>query len=147
MEPLALPDHPPRTDPDIAAAHGATLDWLLGRINYERVPCLPYSAGRLKLERMRELLARLGNPQQRMRALWLTAYGAFGLVLFGYRASLLGTLLAFHYFNLSNVVVAVFFGRISDWLSRHPRVWQHQRWFTASVLGGLALHLALSARR
>ena len=67
MEPLALRDHPLRTDSDIAAAHGATLDWLLGRINYERVPCLPYSAGRLKLERMRELLARLGNPQQRMR--------------------------------------------------------------------------------
>ena len=66
LEPLALRDHLPRTDPDIAAAHRATLDWLLGRINYEGVPCLPYSAGRLKLERMRELLGRLGNPQQRL---------------------------------------------------------------------------------
>lgn len=35
--------------------------------------------------------------------------------------------------------LAVFFGRIGDWLS--------QRWFTASVLGGLAPHLALAARR
>ena len=49
--------------------------------------------------------------------------------------------------NLVNLAVAVFFGRIGDWLARHPRVWQYQRWFTASVLGGLALHLALAARR
>jgi threonine/homoserine/homoserine lactone efflux protein len=49
--------------------------------------------------------------------------------------------------NIVNLLVALFFGRIGDWLSRHPRVWQYQRWFTASVLGGLALHLALSARR
>lgn len=49
--------------------------------------------------------------------------------------------------NIVNLAVALFFGRIGDWLSRHPRVWQYQRWFTASVLGGLALHLALSARR
>lgn len=49
--------------------------------------------------------------------------------------------------NIVNLVVALFFGRIGDWLSRHPRVWQYQRWFTASVLAGLALHLALSTRR
>jgi threonine/homoserine/homoserine lactone efflux protein len=49
--------------------------------------------------------------------------------------------------NIVNLLVALFFGRIGDWLSRHPRVWQYQRWFTASVLGGLALHLAFSARR
>jgi threonine/homoserine/homoserine lactone efflux protein len=49
--------------------------------------------------------------------------------------------------NIVNLLVAMFFGRIGDWLSRHPRVWQYQRWFTASVLGGLALHLAFSARR
>lgn len=49
--------------------------------------------------------------------------------------------------NIVNLAVAVFFGRIGDWLARHPRVWRYQRWFTASVLGGLALHLALSARR
>ena len=49
--------------------------------------------------------------------------------------------------NIVNLLVALFFGRIGDWLSQHPRVWQYQRWFTASVLAGLALHLALSARR
>lgn len=49
--------------------------------------------------------------------------------------------------NTVNLLVALFFGRIGDWLSTHPRVWQYQRWFTASVLGGLALHLALSTRR
>jgi threonine/homoserine/homoserine lactone efflux protein len=49
--------------------------------------------------------------------------------------------------NTVNLLVALFFGRIGDWLSHHPRVWQYQRWFTASVLAGLALHLALAARR
>jgi len=49
--------------------------------------------------------------------------------------------------NIVNLLVALFFGRIGDWLSHHPRVWQYQRWFTASVLAGLALHLALAARR
>lgn len=49
--------------------------------------------------------------------------------------------------NIVNLLVALFFGRIGDWLSHHPRIWQYQRWFTASVLGGLALHLALSSRR
>lgn len=49
--------------------------------------------------------------------------------------------------NVVNLLVALFFGRIGDWLSHHPRVWQYQRWFTASVLAGLALHLVLAARR
>lgn len=49
--------------------------------------------------------------------------------------------------NIVNLAVALFFGRIGDWLSQHPRVWLYQRWFTASVLGGLALQLALSSRR
>jgi len=49
--------------------------------------------------------------------------------------------------NIVNLLVALFFGRIGDWLSQHPRVWRSQRWFTATVLGGLALHLALSVRR
>ena len=49
--------------------------------------------------------------------------------------------------NIVNLAVAVFFGRIGDWLAQHPRVWRYQRWFTATVLGALALNLALSARR
>lgn len=49
--------------------------------------------------------------------------------------------------NAVNLAIALFFGRIGDWLSKHPHVWRYQRWFTATVLGGLALNLALSARR
>ncbi|MGD9646878.1 MAG: folylpolyglutamate synthase/dihydrofolate synthase family protein, partial [Pirellulales bacterium] len=47
-----------------SAAHDAALAFLYDRIDYERALSLPYSARTLKLERMRELLARLGNPQR-----------------------------------------------------------------------------------
>jgi dihydrofolate synthase / folylpolyglutamate synthase len=40
----------------------AALEFLLGRINYERVAVLPYGERQLKLDRMRTLLHRLGNP-------------------------------------------------------------------------------------
>ncbi len=40
----------------------AALDFLLGRIDYERMPVLPYGQRQLKLDRMRQLLTRLGNP-------------------------------------------------------------------------------------
>ena len=46
------------------AAHDAALAFLYSRIDYERAVNPPYSAGTLRLERMRELLARLGNPQR-----------------------------------------------------------------------------------
>jgi len=42
--------------------HAAALEFLLGRINYERVAVLPYGERQLKLDRMRTLLNRLGNP-------------------------------------------------------------------------------------
>ena len=38
------------------------LEFLLGRINYERMTVLPYGQRQLKLDRMRQLLTRLGNP-------------------------------------------------------------------------------------
>lgn len=47
--------------------HAAALDFLLGRINYERVAVLPYGERQLKLDRMRTLLCRLGNPDAGMR--------------------------------------------------------------------------------
>jgi len=50
------------------------------------------------------------NPEQRMRALWLSAFGAWGLLMFGYRISSVASFLPFHYFHVTNVVVAVFFG-------------------------------------
>lgn len=78
-----------------------------------------------------------GNPKQRMRALWLSAFGAWGLLIFAYRISSIATFLPFHYFHLSNVVVAVFFGHaVMLALQRLPVPdvgWQ------AAVLGSLAV--------
>lgn len=44
------------------SARQAALDWLLGRINYERSAVIPYQERQLKLDRMRQLLTRLGQP-------------------------------------------------------------------------------------
>ena len=44
--------------------HEAALNYLFSRINYENAERLPYRSRGLKLDRMRELLARLGNPHQ-----------------------------------------------------------------------------------
>jgi dihydrofolate synthase / folylpolyglutamate synthase len=53
---------PPSADDAANARHAAALDFLFGRINYERVAFIPYSDRMLKLDRMRMLLNRLGNP-------------------------------------------------------------------------------------
>ena len=45
----------------------AALDWLLARINYERTLVAPYNERQLKLDRMRTLLARLGQPDAGMK--------------------------------------------------------------------------------
>ncbi len=42
------------------------LQFLFGRIDYERATAVPYRKREFKLDRMRELLRRLGNPQQDM---------------------------------------------------------------------------------
>ena len=42
------------------------LAFLYGRIDYERAVAMPYGSRALKLARMRELLERLGNPQERL---------------------------------------------------------------------------------
>ncbi len=62
-----MPHTLPITDPakpgSIAAnARERALDFLLGRINYERTLIVPYGQRQLKLDRMRQLLIRLGNP-------------------------------------------------------------------------------------
>jgi dihydrofolate synthase/folylpolyglutamate synthase len=44
----------------------AALDYLLGRVNYEKSGHRPYSANHYKLNRMRALLGYLGNPQDRL---------------------------------------------------------------------------------
>ncbi|MEO0530376.1 MAG: folylpolyglutamate synthase/dihydrofolate synthase family protein [Planctomycetota bacterium] len=45
----------------------AAVDWLMGRINYERASVIPYSEQTLKLDRIRELLRRLGDPHELLR--------------------------------------------------------------------------------
>ena len=56
---------PPAPAPN-ADRRAAALEYLLGRINYERVAVLPYGERHLKLDRMRTLLNRLGNPDAGM---------------------------------------------------------------------------------
>ncbi len=50
--------------PSSSASHDReqAIEFLLGRINYERSPWVPYGRRQLKLDRMRQLLTRLGNP-------------------------------------------------------------------------------------
>lgn len=57
--------HFPPTEELTSAALSArerASQFLLGRINYERSAVLPYSKRHMKLDRMRQLLTRLGNP-------------------------------------------------------------------------------------
>lgn len=55
---------PPADDPAGAPPSAAerASEFLLGRINYERTSRIPYNKRHLKLDRMRELLTRLGSP-------------------------------------------------------------------------------------
>jgi dihydrofolate synthase/folylpolyglutamate synthase len=46
-----------------SASYDAALEYLYGRINYERLPSGPPRGLGLSLDRMRDLLDRLGNPQ------------------------------------------------------------------------------------
>jgi len=48
------------------------IEYLFGRINYERLSSTAYSASDFKLDRMRELLHRLGDPQERISAVHIT---------------------------------------------------------------------------
>ncbi len=49
------------------SARQAALDWLKSRINYERTAFVPYQERQLKLDRMRQLLTRLGQPDAGMK--------------------------------------------------------------------------------
>jgi dihydrofolate synthase / folylpolyglutamate synthase len=62
QEPMSLV--PPLNDPAGSAPSSAELasQFLLGRINYEHTSKIPYNKRHLKLDRMRELLTRLGSP-------------------------------------------------------------------------------------
>src|SRR3954469_14892456 len=50
-----------------SSARQAALDWLMGRINFERTAFVPYQERQLKLDRMRQLLTRLGQPDAGMK--------------------------------------------------------------------------------
>lgn len=60
--PTPHPNAAPHSDSHSSPARQAALDWLLGRINYERTAFVPYQSRQLKLDRMRQLLTRLGQP-------------------------------------------------------------------------------------
>ena len=54
-------------DPTTARdSYEAALDFLFQRIDYERAAAIPYGDGTFKLDRMRELLLRLENPQSKL---------------------------------------------------------------------------------
>jgi dihydrofolate synthase/folylpolyglutamate synthase len=65
MSSLDLPARGASADPP-RSARDAAVDYLMGRINYERVAAAPYGERHLKLDRMRTLLNRLGNPDAGM---------------------------------------------------------------------------------
>ncbi|MCA9029182.1 MAG: bifunctional folylpolyglutamate synthase/dihydrofolate synthase [Planctomycetaceae bacterium] len=65
---------------DIDAAYAAELDFLYGRLNYERVPERARSLGDFRLERMRELLARIGDPQFAIPCIHITGSKGKGSV-------------------------------------------------------------------
>src|SRR4051812_2127796 len=57
----------PATHTGATSARDAALDWLKSRINFERTPFVPYLSRQLKLDRMRQLLTRLGQPDVGMK--------------------------------------------------------------------------------
>lgn len=54
------------------ASYEEAVDYLFGRINYERVPTSKYSNADFQLKKMAALLERLGNPQTRIPAVHIT---------------------------------------------------------------------------
>jgi dihydrofolate synthase/folylpolyglutamate synthase len=46
----------------------SALEYLLGRVNYERTTAIPYGADTFKLDRMRQLMSLLGDPHLALKA-------------------------------------------------------------------------------
>lgn len=53
--------------PSLTADRDAALAWLMGRVNYERTAIVPVAEEAFKLDRIRELLRRLGDPHMGLR--------------------------------------------------------------------------------
>ena len=62
------------------ADRDAALDFLYSRINYERLANVPYSLEAFRLDRMRQLLARVGDPTSGLKAVHIagTEGGLYG---------------------------------------------------------------------
>jgi dihydrofolate synthase/folylpolyglutamate synthase len=58
--------------PSPIAARQAALDYLLGRIDYERSVAVPYGEPQYRLDRMRDLLERLDRPDRRFPIVHIT---------------------------------------------------------------------------
>ena len=65
--PLTTTDSAPPTDEGTTHRRDTAVAWLMSRINYERVAVIPYNERQLKLDRMRQLLTRLGSPDAGLR--------------------------------------------------------------------------------
>ncbi len=57
---------PPEVE-TLAFRHQAATGYLYGRVNYERLARIPYHERAFKLDRMRDLLDQLGNPEQTLQ--------------------------------------------------------------------------------
>lgn len=69
MDPvLGMITAPVLNELDEQAEYHYALHWLLNFANYEIVPANVYEASKFNLDRMRALLAALGNPQEQFRA-------------------------------------------------------------------------------
>ena len=53
--------------PSLAADRDAAIAWLMGRVNYERAVVVPPAEQAFKLDRIREVLKRLGDPHAGLR--------------------------------------------------------------------------------
>lgn len=58
-----------RSDCADAMLYTEALEYLYSLANYERIPIDAYAPETLNLDRMRAVLARLGNPQERYRTI------------------------------------------------------------------------------
>jgi hypothetical protein len=92
------------------------------------------------------------RPAERRRALWLCAYGGYGLAIFAYRVLLARSFLPFHYSFALLAVAAPFFGYASDRLWRRwsvPPGWRSLVLGVAWLAGvhGIAAVAVVDARR
>jgi dihydrofolate synthase/folylpolyglutamate synthase len=81
-------------------ARQVALHWLLGRINFERTAFIPYQERQLKLDRMRQLLTRLGLPDAALKIIHVAGTKGKGstsamiaeiLTAAGYRTGVFGS--------------------------------------------------------